>query len=158
MMSLSCKCQNYNLQDTSTCLLRDSLLLEGDIYTSNSYKVLYYQSVNDNYYERRLFISMRDSILYSLRLPIADEEVKNFGVNSITKSATGFILECGFGGGNYIYTIYFYFDYIMNSFYLTKYETKLYYTQSEEIEICTAAISPPDEFKDVDILQYIGCF
>ena len=67
---------------------------------------------------KNLNITTGEGTVATIKLPIADDEVKNFALRSVEKTKGGFELRVEWGGGNYFYEIQFDFSCKENNFYL----------------------------------------
>ena len=103
-----------------------TLALKGPLYGKRCYQIRY---VRDNYDTFRrgyiLFLDGKTSFA-SLKLPLADDECKNFSVDSLMQTKRGFMLLVTWGGGKYLYTLKYIVRYRQASFFLDSIITQLY--------------------------------
>ena len=134
------------------------LQLNNKIYSGSDYKVLELYDLDSQGYDidstRRIELTRDNKTLATISLPTSCE-VNNFGIDTIMETKSGFRINVSWGGGNWIYTIDFYFVFKNNQFYLNKVKHILY-RQNLDKEIKTIKkINPPILMDKFDILQYL---
>ena len=120
------------------------------------FKVLYLRDLETNNYvinsTRRIELTENNKIKASLKMPIPDEEVKNFSVSKIAETRHGFKIAVNWGGGNYLYDIEYYFILREKSFYLdyVKFHT---YSPNSKVKTTIKRITPKIPIEKFDIMQ-----
>ncbi|MBN9482608.1 MAG: hypothetical protein J0H46_04610 [Bacteroidetes bacterium] len=98
------------------------LLLNRKTYDNDRLSILELYSLGKDGYRidssHALFFVIGNKKIASFRLPIPDDEVKNFQVGKITETKNGFKMDVTWGGGENIYRIDLYFIYRDRYFYL----------------------------------------
>ena len=108
------------------------LTLKGQLYGKRCYQIRYVRDHNDAF--RRGYILFLDgkTSFASLKLPLADDECKNFSVDSLMQTKRGFILLISWGGGKYLYNMEYIFRYRQASFFLDEIITRLFQPEEDE--------------------------
>jgi hypothetical protein len=88
-------------------------------------------------------------------LPVPDEDVKNFSVNEIIETESGFKIAVNWGGGNYFYSRNFYFTFKENQFYFDSIKINNYIQDTDKKINTTKIISPSISIDKFDILLYL---
>lgn len=154
---ISCKGQ-YTKNATSNILetldTLSVLSLKGRKYNDIKYKI-----VHIGYSEKgqeQIQLLENNILIYSVWIPIADEEVKNFSLNKIQETRKGFKMSVDWGGGNYFYKRTFFFSYIDGKFYLYNLEIKNFTQNPENKESTRKSIKPLVEISQFNIFDYIN--
>ncbi|MFN6327727.1 MAG: hypothetical protein ACK4WA_03050 [Chitinophagales bacterium] len=84
----------------------------------NGYFLLHSKTI-DSLCEK-ITIFKNKEIIGTLRLPIPDEELKNFQLIDLKELDNGIEIHCAWGGGEDIYEYKLYLELINNTFYLNK--------------------------------------
>lgn len=79
-----------------------------------------------------LNIVVGNEVVAKIELPIPDSEAKNFSLNSVKKTKTGFEMKAEWGGGLYHYEVEFDFRCKENSFYLYKVKNENFSTKNPD--------------------------
>ena len=79
-----------------------------------------------------LNIAVGDKVISKIKLPKVDSEAKNFSLNSVEKTETGFEIKVEWGGGLYHYEIQFNFICKENNFYLYEVRKESFSTTNPE--------------------------
>jgi hypothetical protein len=101
---------------------------------------------------------IKDSIVIGeLSLPVPDVEVKNFSVDKIAETQSGFILSINWGGGKNFYGRNFYFELrdTEKSFYLSKIGKTSYSLESENETSEQENVVPPIRIDKVRLSKFI---
>ena len=124
-----------------------TLALKGPLYGKRCYQIRY---VRDNYDAFRrgyiLFLDGKTSFA-SLKLPLADDECKNFSVDSLMPTKRGFMLIVTWGGGKYLYTLKYIVRYRQASFFLDSIITQLYEPEKGRKKTTSKRMKRPLEMK-----------
>jgi hypothetical protein len=107
-----------------------------------------------NYYQtgaKSIEILLEDRQVAYLSLPRLGD-VKNFSVNNILETHSGFKVKANWGGGNYFYSRDFFFDFTEGRFYLTKVVNR-FYNHSEDKEIETIVDVIPARIIDTNTIM-----
>jgi|GEM_PF-292024 len=127
--------------------------LNGEQYGGVHYKVLnLYNNKSDESY---LELLRNDNNSIKVSLPNS-EDVKNFSVNSITNTDSGFKIAVNWGGGNYFYKRRFSFNYTNDQFVLDNVWMSFYRQEDDKEEHINKQITPSipiEKFKILDYLQ-----
>jgi hypothetical protein len=94
-----------------------------DCRNANEYRFVVVENPNrkedsDAVIPKDLNIVAGDEVISKIDLPKVDSEVKNFSLNSVKKTETGFEIKVEWGGGLYHYEVQFNFRCQENNFYL----------------------------------------
>jgi hypothetical protein len=119
----------------------------------NNYIVLYLSFSESS--EDKIRLMKYDTIVSDISLPITDVDVKNFSVDKIKETNNGFKLSVNWGGGNDFYGRDFYFEFVKNSFYLNRLESKSYHLDSKKEISREERIIPPVSINKFILSEYI---
>ena len=108
------------------------LTLKGQLYGKRCYQIRYVRDHNDAFRRGYIFFLDGKTSFASLKLPLADDECKNFSVDSLMQTKRGFILLISWGGGRYLYNMEYIFRYRQGSFFLDKIITRLFQPEEDE--------------------------
>lgn len=116
--------RNINISKAIEKLSIDTLLrvpLKGTIYNNNHFTVLKLCDLDSKGYwidsSKRIELVKGNQKVASFSLPIPDIGIKNFSVDEIQQTKTGFIIVATWGGGNDLYGREFHFIYKNKQFY-----------------------------------------
>ena len=124
-----------------------TLALKGQLYGKRCYQIRYVRDNNDAF--RRGYILFLDgkTSFASLKLPLTDDECKNFSVDSLMQTKRGFILLISWGGGKYLYNMEYIFRYRQASFFLDKIITQLFQPEKDEEKTTYKRMKKPLKMK-----------
>ena len=114
--------------------------------------ILYSKYTHDSILTSQIIILQENKIINSIKLPIADIEVKNFSISKIIETQNGFSISTNWGGGNNIYDTDFKFEILGNLIYLTQIAKKHY---GPNTEVITKNIDIKILLNDFDIYSYL---
>ena len=111
------------------------------------YQIRYVSDNNDAF--RRGYILFLDgkTSFASLKLPLTDDECKNFSVDSLMQTKRGFMLIVTWGGGKYLYTLKYIVRYRQASFFLDSIITQLYEPEKGRKKTTYKRMKKPLEMK-----------
>ena len=126
-----------------------TLALKGPLYGKRCYQIRYVRDNNDTF--RRGYILFLDgkTSFASLKLPLADDECKNFSVDSLMQTKRGFMLLVTWGGGKYLYNMEYIFRYRQGSFFLDKIITRLFQPEEDEEKTTYKRMKKPLKMKGI---------
>ncbi|WP_243347616.1 hypothetical protein [Parabacteroides sp. FAFU027] len=129
-----------------------NVALKNDIYFKAICKVQLVYSDKSN--RKYIQLSQDNKLTTSIRLPIPDDEVKNFSVDKIEETNTGFKLNVSWGDMYYYYNREFYFCFINKKFYLSeiKVRDKIYDPQKTINKV--QKLNKPVPIEKFNIFQY----
>lgn len=81
------------------------LTLKDKIFKSSSYKILHLSFSDSN--QEMIQVLQHETLFATLKLPIADDDVKNFSVNKIEQTKRGFQIGVDWGGGIFFMSEFF---------------------------------------------------
>ena len=92
-----------------------------------------------------------------LLLPASDIEVKNFAVNKIEETSSGFAISVNWGGGTSFYSRRFQFDFKEEegAFYLERIEKSAYNSESEIQTSTFEKVTPPIKVDRIKLSKFI---
>ena len=107
-----------------------------DCHSQNEYRFVVIENPNrkkdsDPVIPRDLNIVVSDEVISKIELP-KESEAKNFSLNSVEKTETGFEIKVQWGGGMYHYEIQFNFKCKENNFYLYEVKKKSFSTTNPD--------------------------
>ena len=114
-------------QNSSLAKVADETTLRSlDCRDANAYRLVVVENPDrkkdsDPVVPKDLTIVVGDDVISKIELP-KESEAKNFSLNAIEKTETGFVTKVGWGGGLYHYEIEFRFRCKENNFYLYELE------------------------------------
>lgn len=114
---------------------------------------LFSRFTKDGLHNKFLLIERNKKTIANINFP-SSEDIKNFSVN-MKKHKKGFILECFYGGGNNLYSRYFYFKCDKDSMYLYKIIRTHTTPNSDKIITEKKYIQPQINIKKINIVNYI---
>ncbi|WP_259016613.1 hypothetical protein [Emticicia fluvialis] len=148
--------------NTKELPLKDTLSvlsLRNKQYTSLNYKVLKVCDLdNEGYHIKstcRIELTQQHKTIASIKLPVADVEVRNFSVSKIEEINSGFKIVVDWGGGNYFFEREFYFTFKDKRFYLTTLKLTNYIHEPEKTTKRTQQLNPPINIEKFDIIKYL---
>ena len=140
--------ENVNWEQSDTLA---TLTLDGPLYGGKEFKVMHQSSYESG--RKSIVIHGSGVKIDSMSLPISDRELKNFVVNRMEKTESGFSVSYSCGGGNYLYNSKLHFSFLEEAFYLTEVDKNLYIHDKEENRVSEIKVSPPVRFGEVSIID-----
>ncbi len=151
------KLNNINLNSIQVDTI-SQLLLNNKFYKNNEFKVICLSKLeneNNNFFLTKTIILVKNNnLLATIKLPIANDDVKNFSVTKIIETVNGFKILISWGGGNNIYNLEYYFYYKKNEFYFVKLKRKEY-GPNTKVTTKLKNIKPMIAIKNFEIINYI---
>ncbi len=146
---------NLNLIQVDTI---SQLILRNKFYKNNEFKVIFLSNLENetnNFFLTKTIILVKNKSLFAtIKLPIANDEVKNFSVTKILETVDGFKILMNWGGGNNIYNVEYFFYYKKNEFYFAKFSRKQY-RPNTKVTTKLKKIKPMIPIENFEIINYI---
>jgi hypothetical protein len=127
--------------------------LTGEYFNENRVNIFHFHDLSTS--NEQLVLKKEDSVITIVQIPIFDLGIKNLIVNSIEEIESGFKIKMSWGGGNYLYDIALYFNYINDGFYLVKTTKKTYEVDIERLEKKEKNYVPPIEIDSFKVSNFI---
>ncbi len=142
----------HHEQDSSKRVIFSTIGLAGEAFNGKEIEVSHFRNFNDD--NEFISIDFNDQDEKRISLPQADIEVKNFSIEKLLKTDSGFKILFSWGGADFFYNRKLSFQYIDSKFYLVEVESKdmiegIY--QDKEIVIPTSFIL----FENISFMDYI---
>ena len=123
------------------------LTLKGQLYGKKTYQIRYVRDMNDEFRRGYIHFLSAKTRFATIKLPLADDECKNFSVDSLMQTKRGFILLISWGGGKYFYNMKYLFRYRQGSFFLDKIITRLFQPEEDEEKTTYKRMKKPLKMK-----------